>query len=62
MAADRGDLSLFPQTSTNLSQWNFPPLEFFDATDLGSSVHQLRFRLADTTAPARFFRFGTSGN
>lgn len=58
VAVDRDDLSLFPQTSTDLLQWNFPPLEFLDATGLGSSTYQFRFRLTDTSAAARFFRFG----
>jgi hypothetical protein len=50
------DFSLLPSTSSDLFNWSFDPLEFLDATDLGSSLHQLRYRLTDSTAPSRFFR------
>ncbi len=61
-ASNRDDLAPLPQTSTDLLNWNFAPLRFLDATDLGSSNYQLRFRLTDTSDPTRFFRAGTSGN
>jgi hypothetical protein len=62
VAADRNDLSPLPQTSTDLLHWNFAPLQFLDATDLGSSKYQFCFRLTNTSAPTRFFRSGTSGD
>ena len=54
-AGDRDDLSLVPSTSTDLLNWSFSPLEFLDATDLGGDVWELRFRLTDLSAAARFF-------
>ncbi|MCH7229009.1 sulfatase [Haloferula sp. A504] len=56
IATDREDASFFPATSTNLVDWTFAPLEFLDATDLGGSQFQLRFRLTGTADPSRFFR------
>lgn len=58
VSADPNDLLLFPQTTTNLSGWSFEPLQFLDATGMGTSSLQLRFRLKDTTDLRRFFRTG----
>jgi hypothetical protein len=58
VSADPNDLLLFPQTTTNLSDWSFEPLQFLDATGMGTSSLQLRFRLKDTTDLRRFFRTG----
>ena len=60
VAADADDFTLLPSTSTDLLSWSFGPLEFLDATHLGGNTFQLRFRLADTTDPQRFFRFESS--
>ncbi|BCX48638.1 iduronate-2-sulfatase [Haloferula helveola] len=60
-ASDRDDLSLVPSTSTDLLNWSFPPLEFLDATDLGGDVWELRFRLTDLSAAARFFQLEDAG-
>jgi len=59
---DRNDLTTYPSTSTDLETWTFDPLEFLDATELGNSRVELRFRLTDTTDPVRFLRFGSSKN
>ena len=60
MATDADDAFLQPSTSTDLSEWAFAPLEFLDATDLGGSKFDFRFRLTDTADSARFFRFEVS--
>lgn len=62
MATDADDVYLHPSTSTNLSAWAFSPLEFLDASDLGGSKFDFRFRLTDTEAPKRFFRFELNDN
>ena len=59
VATDLDDFALQPSTSSDLLNWSFAPLEFLDATDLGSQTFQLRFRLT-TNDPSRFFRFGTT--
>jgi arylsulfatase A-like enzyme len=58
VATDRDDLTLLPSTSTNLRDWSFGPLEFLDASDLGDSRFELRFRLTGPPDPVRFFRLG----
>jgi hypothetical protein len=60
LATDADDFSLLPSTSTDLLNWSFDPLEFLGATDLGSSLHQLRYRLTDSSAASRFFRLQSS--
>lgn len=60
LATDADDFSLLPTSSTDLLNWSFDPLEFLGATDLGSSLHQLRYRLTDSSADSRFFRLQSS--
>jgi hypothetical protein len=48
------DLTLVPATSINLIDWSF--------ADLGGDRTQLRFRLAPSADPRRFFRSATSTN
>lgn len=58
VASDRDNFFLWPSTSTNMHDWSFEPLEFVDATDLGNSMTEVRFRSTDRDAVRRFFRFG----
>jgi arylsulfatase A-like enzyme len=62
VAADADDAALLPTTTTDLITWSFAPLEFLDATDLGSHTMHLRFRLTSPADPQRFFRFGSSAD
>jgi arylsulfatase A-like enzyme len=62
VAADADEAALLPSTSGDLLSWSSAPLEFLDATDLGSNSVHLRFRLTSQADPQRFFRFGTSAN
>lgn len=59
VASDSDDFTLLPSTSSELLSWSFDPLEFLDATDLGGSLWQLRFRSTDTNGSQRFFRLGS---
>jgi arylsulfatase A-like enzyme len=57
VAVDADDFLLAPSTSTDLVNWMFSPLQLLDATEVGASKYQLRFRLTDSDDPNRFFRF-----
>jgi arylsulfatase A-like enzyme len=61
LATATDDFTLLPTSSSDLLNWSFDPLEFLDATDLGSSLYEFRFRLTDPAAPARFFRLQGTG-
>ncbi len=56
------DLTLHPSTSLDLLNWEFAPLEFLDAEDLGNGTTRIRFRLPNDSQPRHFFRYGTSSN
>lgn len=58
VSADPNDLSLFPETSTNLTHWSFEPLRFLDVTGVGTSSLHLRFLLKESNGAKQFFRIG----
>jgi hypothetical protein len=56
VAVAPNDATLWPETSTDLVQWDFTPLEFLDATALDANRIRLRFRVPAPVTGTRFLR------